>query len=201
MKQFIQKRLQQQAQTGFSIVELLIVIIILGILSGLVIIGYGTLQDKARKNKADTELQSLYDAITTARQSKSGQLPKRLAQITGDVWTGGYCRNINVYQEVHTFPKTHACWVKYYAAIDGIAAASNTNLEDLKDGDPWGAPYYIDENEGEYVGDPMNDYCRLDYIEVFRKDTASLPISTPAAGWFSSTYAIGYVDPQCVSKN
>ena len=38
---------------------------------------------------------------------------------------------------------------RYPLTIDRIAAASGTNLDSLKDGNPWGDNYSIDENQGE----------------------------------------------------
>ncbi len=43
----------------------------------------------------------------------------------------------------------------YLATMDILRDVGNVDVRDLRDGDPWGSPYLIDENEGE----PRNGFC------------------------------------------
>ncbi len=114
--------------SGFTIVELLIVIVVIGILATIGLVAYNGVQDRARVAKANSELKSLERAIMTARVSSD----QTLLQITGS----GCTRCVGTQ-------------VAYETALNNIATASGANLSDLKDGDPWGNRYSIDENELE----------------------------------------------------
>lgn len=112
---------------GFTIVELLIVIVIIAILASITIVAYNGIQQRARVSRANSELQTLAKAIMAARINQD----KVLGQITGS-----YCTNCG-------------SQASYVAALNAIAAASGQNLDSLKAGDPWGNLYAIDENELE----------------------------------------------------
>lgn len=112
---------------GFTIVELLIVIIVIAILAAITIVAYNGIQERARVARANSDLQTLAKAIIAARMNQN----KVLGQITGS-----YCTNCSS-QAV------------YNTTLDNISAASGANLNSLKAGDPWGNLYAIDENELE----------------------------------------------------
>ncbi len=139
---------------GFTLVELLIVIVIISILAALIIVTYQGMQQRTREVKQDADVSQLVKAIGVARESSG----KTLREITGQTWTIGGCEvggNNPDGTEPRNLPKSHACWTKYYSAIDKIATASGTNLDAIKNGDPRGNPYNIDENEGE-TSQPCN---------------------------------------------
>lgn len=142
---------------GFTIVELLIVIVIIGILAALVMGAYNGIQDKARVAKIQTDEKELIKAIISARQSTGNTL----LEITGNTWTADSCFSQDSGTNLATIPKTDACWVTYMQALDDISTASESNVRNITD--PWGRPYYIDENEGE---DPF-DQCQEDIIGVY----------------------------------
>lgn len=118
--------MQWAKQKGFTVVELLIVIVVIGILATLTIISYSGVQREARLSKAKSDLAFLSRTIQTARLKQN----KTLYQITGS-----NCTICGV--------------IPYSTALDLISAAAQVNLDSLKAGDPWGNPYRIDENEGE----------------------------------------------------
>jgi prepilin-type N-terminal cleavage/methylation domain-containing protein len=119
--------LYQRKSHGFTIVELLIVIVVIGILAAITIVAYNGVQERARVTRANSELNTLEHAILSARINQD----KTLMQITGSNCT--YCVG-------------HA---QYLISLDAISQASGANLTSLKAGDPWGYDYLIDENEGE----------------------------------------------------
>ncbi len=160
-------RAPKKQQMGFTIVELLIVIVVIGILAAITLTSFSTVQDQAKASRAKDDLTLLTKAIKAGRINQS----KTLNQITGSSWTGGSCfgRNTNL----AALPKSDACWVDYQSALTAIAGAASTQLEGLMNGDPYGAPYYIDENElpgycvADTVGDPFSPKSSgYDYYSV-----------------------------------
>jgi prepilin-type N-terminal cleavage/methylation domain-containing protein len=119
--------LYQRKSHGFTIVELLIVIVVIGILAAITVVAYNGVQDRARVSRANSELNTLYQAILSARINQN----KTLLQVTGSNCTFCYGHS------------------QYLVSLDAISQASGANLTSLKAGDPWGHDYFIDENEGE----------------------------------------------------
>ena len=141
---------------GFTIVELLIVIVIIGILAAISIVTYNGITEKAQAARRDSDMSQLLKAITIARNNTD----QTLGEITKDFWSMGKCvsaANNPEATEPKDLPKTHVCWTKYYLNLDRLSAASGMTLQSLRSGDPRGNPYVWDESEGE-----SGDYCRKD---------------------------------------
>lgn len=71
-------------QRGFTIVELLIVIVVIGILAALVVTTYGGIQAKARDSKRQADLQALQTQIE-AFYANNSYYPSR-ADLNSDSW-------------------------------------------------------------------------------------------------------------------
>lgn len=127
-------------QKAFTIVELLIVIVVIAILAAISIVAYNGIQDRAKVNRASSDLQTLAKAIQVARLSQD----KVLKDITLSACTN--CGTQAVYE----------------LTLDRISSASGTNLSGLKAGNPWGNKYAIDENELENMA--SNNGCNRDTI-------------------------------------
>lgn len=125
---------------GFTIVELLIVIVVIAILASITVAAFSGVTQKAQIQKANTDLATLAKAIHLARINQD----KVLKDITGNSCT--FCGNQAVYE----------------LTLDRIGTASGVNLASLKAGNPWGNKYYIDENELENM--TVNNGCNKDTI-------------------------------------
>lgn len=157
---------------GFTIVELLIVIVIIGILAAITIVAYNGIQDRAKQAKMNNDITEIVKAVQAARQSTG----KTFAQLTNSTASGGPCWNKATGTDLAALPSTDSCITSYVAALSAISAASGANLTtNLRD--PWGRPYLLDENEGE--GSPTN--CTHDTVAVYK-----LPF-TNGFGTYSTT--------------
>jgi len=146
-------------QHGFTIVELLIVIVIIAILSGLVISTFVGIQDRARTSKIQDDLTTLSKAIEAARVATG----KTLAQISWRDATAYGCASEASGTDLAALNKnTSNCWVFYRSTLNNISTAGGVNVRNLKD--PWGRPYLIDENEGVSAATP----CRPDEIAAYK---------------------------------
>jgi len=81
-------------QKGFTIVELLIVIVVIGILAAIVITTYSGIQAKARNAKRQTDIQSLQTQFE-AYFSQSGHYPS-LTDVNGSAWRTANMASLDV---------------------------------------------------------------------------------------------------------
>ena len=134
-----------QRTAGFTIVELLIVIVVIAILAAITIVAYNGIQQRSQTAKIDTDLSQLKKAAMTARVV-SGE--KVLQATTGSWSTAGTCVALPDGTDLSVRnATTDTCWTSYINALNTISTTSGVNVRGLLD--PWGRPYYIDENETE----------------------------------------------------
>ena len=81
--------LRKKSNSGFTIIELLIVIVVIGILATLVIVTYNGIQQKARDTKRKTDINAI-QGQTEAYNTNAGKYPT-LANINDASW-----RSINM---------------------------------------------------------------------------------------------------------
>lgn len=156
-------------QTGFTIVELLIVIVVIGILAAITIVAYNGIQDRARKAKINQDIVTIKKAVIAARQTTN----KTFGGVTGSYATGGTCWSKADGTDLATLTSSDPCIANYTTAMNSLQATTGANLANLRD--PWGRPYLIDENEGEGGG------CSKDTVAVYK-----LPFTT-GFGAYSAT--------------
>ena len=132
-------------RAGFTIVELLIVIVVIAILAAISIVAYAGIQDRANKSKVQSDIAQIVKAVTIAREQESTTL--RL--ITGSGGTMASCVGRATNTNLAALPQTDSCWTAYNSFLNIVSEKSGMDIRGLKD--PWGRPYYIDENEGENV--------------------------------------------------
>jgi prepilin-type N-terminal cleavage/methylation domain-containing protein len=145
----------RKSTNGFTIVELLVVVIVIGILAAITIIAYSSIQGKAQSTKMTSDLSELSKAIQSARISRG----KTLIGMTNSTYTASGCASKPAGTDLAALPKSDLCWVQYLKTLDVISTASGMNVKNMVD--PWGRPYYIDENEGENGG------CGRDIIRAY----------------------------------
>lgn len=109
--------------SGFTIVELLIVIVVIGILAAITIVAFNGVQQRARINQASSDLASLKKAML-AYKVRHGELPP-----VGDSWN--YSANPPTCPSINTM-------------ISNLEAEGFTGLSAT---DPWGNCWGYDDND------------------------------------------------------
>lgn len=177
-------------QKGFTIVELLIVIVVIGILAAITIVSYNGIQNRANSTRIASDLAQLEKAIQVARIN-TGQTLFQIIQ--NGAHSGGSCTSgLPGGTDVSTLPKTHICWTNYILVMERIEAASEMNLAGVKAGDPYGQPYYLDQNEGEVAA----ARCTKDIIGSIKRP---LPDTMPGGSyvWVENRRNIPLVTTGC----
>ena len=160
--------------SAFTIVELLVVIVVIGILAAITIVSYNGIQGRAQISKINEDLATLSRAIQLARISNS----QTLLQITGSGYSAGQCNGKPAGTDLASLPRSDSCWTRYLLDLSQISSASGININNMVD--PWNRPYFIDENEGEGGG------CSKDTLAAYTlpfNGSAQYAISIPLSGF------------------
>jgi prepilin-type N-terminal cleavage/methylation domain-containing protein len=83
----------KKRQSGFTIVELLIVIVVIGILATLVIVTFTGIQQKARDSQRQTDIQALNNHLA-AYYAQTGTYPS-LSVLTSSGWIGANMKGLD----------------------------------------------------------------------------------------------------------
>lgn len=105
----------KRKEQGFTIVELLIVIVVIGILAALVVTTFSGIQKKGRDSERKTDIQAVH-AQLEAYHATNGRYPT-LANLNDDVWVGNNLKGLSV--DALADPK---------AANNDLAAATGANV-------------------------------------------------------------------------
>ncbi|MFA5841887.1 MAG: prepilin-type N-terminal cleavage/methylation domain-containing protein [Candidatus Paceibacterota bacterium] len=131
---------------GFTLIELLVVIAIVGLLSTIVVASVSRVRQTAMITKTNAEINQFIKLATLA-QGESG---RALGNITGSGCSDCGCRA----RDIRNIPTSDSCYIQWVNILNLTKTASLNMLPGIEKmyRDPWGSPYCLDENEGEYAG-------------------------------------------------
>lgn len=127
----------RRSAKGFTIVELLIVVVIVGILAGIVLIAYNGVQDRSRASVAQTDLNNAKKQLSIY-QARNGAFPTTYQQLIDanmhfsrtvyEVNRAGYG---NMYYCYNTVTGQFALGARTVKAAYGFVVTSNSNIKNI----------------------------------------------------------------------
>lgn len=164
MKRFGQRNL------GFTIVELLIVILVIGILSTIVVVAYNGTQQRGRDAETASQVKQYLDALK-AYYSYNGSYPATVNTCLGTGYTNGRCWQDSAYEST-----------SFMAALKPYG----DNLPKLKQGVVYTGGIFVAASNGTQL-----DGVNRDFLAYTIGKSGKCPIGplVSATGWqqFSST--------------
>lgn len=147
---------------GFTIIELLVVITIIGVLVSIVLAALGNARDRAKLASAKSDLHQIIEAAISA-QGENGTV---LMYVTGNNCT--FCTPDQACgngKDLRNIPETNNCYSNWISSLARIQEKSLVyqGIDRFKR-DPWGSPYLLDENEREGDASGAGPDCRFDEI-------------------------------------
>ncbi len=122
--------LKFRASSGFSLLELLVAIAIIGILISLVAFSYGTAQQKARDNRRISDMKAIQQAYEQYYEQNGASYPSNVSTLVGTYLPGGVPQDPKpapypTYAHTYPNPGTSYCSC---ATLEGIQGGNSTTV-------------------------------------------------------------------------
>lgn len=105
----------KRKQSGFTIVELLIVIVVIGILAALVVTTFSGIQKKARDTERETDIKAIHGQLEAAFAEDNAY--PQLSDLNSETWRGTHMKGLD--KEALKDPKATSTTDKYAITADG----------------------------------------------------------------------------------
>ena len=171
MKTFRKKTetILNKARKGFSLVELLIAVVVLGILSSMLIAAGTASQNKARMSVAQNDLDSMKNSIYQALMAHPNLM--RMQDVTDGVTTDIAQRN---FEQLLVYLNAELDDAWQLTKVAGFNGGSGLAFQTATQKDPWGSPYgvyvYTNAHTTGYMSD---DYTTGGDVNARLTDTDS----------------------------
>lgn len=129
--------------SGFTLVELLIVIVIVGALAAITFVAYNGIQTRSQNAKITADLTNLEKAMMAARENKAQPLMGFLSGCGGG-GESACCFNNN-YTSLDSEEAAPECWQAWKDNLATLSRITGISLDNMLD--PWGQPYIIELHE------------------------------------------------------
>lgn len=129
---------------GFTIVELLIVIVVIGILAAITVVAYAGISERAQRSKVQSDIAQLVKAVQAARVNTG----LTLQGVTQSGNSQAQCAGLPAGTNLATLASSHTCWTRYRLDLQRISTVSGIDVNSIVD--PWGRPYHIEQDEEEW---------------------------------------------------
>lgn len=140
---------------AFTLIELLIVIVIIGILANAIIPRIRWLQDRAKYMRVEKDFQNFRAAVFMAQTNTQ----RNLFVITSDNCSVCKC---TPWVQVKWLDPNNVCRTAWKSSLNAIELAAGMNPGDLNmETDPRGAPYLLNQNEWELI---WGGTCTMDTL-------------------------------------
>jgi prepilin-type N-terminal cleavage/methylation domain-containing protein len=171
-------------KSGFTLVELLIVLVVIGILAGIVLVSFNNIQAKSRDTKRISDLQNIADAIASYRTRYGNDISTGSG--CGDLGNGSGWFNL----QNATYPKAILTCLteKAYLTNGFIDPFGCTTTTDVAATCKRQGYAYMKYTSGSGDTSVTCVYARLEASG----DTANLTIANPCSSASSSTVATSY---------
>jgi prepilin-type N-terminal cleavage/methylation domain-containing protein len=185
--------------TGFTIIELLVVIVVIGILAAVVIVAYNGIQDKARKAIIDTDLAGVKKTLLLYQVDNSGNYPIDLATAnfkTSTTTSLQYSVDNAADPKTYCVTATNTGKAYYVSSIVSIPTSGACTGHTLPGAVTCASGYVVVPGNSTFG---TSDFCVMKYEA---KNSSGTPVSVAAGipwGSISQTTAISTSTAACAS--
>jgi prepilin-type N-terminal cleavage/methylation domain-containing protein len=179
----------KKSKSGFTLVEILIVLIVIGILASLVIVSFNNIQARSRDARRISDVQNIADAIASYRAKYGGEI----STSSGCGWQGNGSGWLN-YDGVASYPKSILTCLteKGYLTTSFIDPSGCT--ADVNQPASCKRPGYAYMKYTSGSGDTSVTcvYARLEQGSNIVDLTAANPCTSASSSMVATTYGMNY---------
>lgn len=143
---------------GFTIIELLVVIVTLGILAGITAVSYRGIRERGDEARRKEDFAKIIDAVKGTRAKTGTTLAGSMNELS--VGLNNCSADIDFRKE--RVRQTNDCFRHYHNFFNELERVSGVDLSRVRDGDGKNRPYIIEMREGV-----NGNNCDVDKIKYF----------------------------------
>ena len=178
-----------KSKSGFTLVEIIIVLTVIGILAALVIVSYGNVQAKSRDTKRVSDLQNIADAISTYRVKFGNDIATGSGCGSGGNGSGWFNETPGAYKSILTCLTEKGLLTS--AFIDPFGCVSNTDVAASCKRQGQNYAYYK-QTTGSGDTSVTCVYAKLEASGSTSDLTSANPCTTASSSTVATSYGMNY---------